>query len=123
LQEKVLQYVKDNPDGVLQNQLGIELELDSKKCSKIIRRLVELGQVQRSWEKTGSVRTYRIFYNSDGAKPKTKLKHRSDPELKKLSIAGDEVFPCLGCSQYPEECNPIHCQTLDAWVYLLDAES
>jgi len=122
LQEKVIKYIKEHPGGVLQNQLGKELQLDSKKCSKIIKRLVDLGKVQRNWEKVGSVRTYRIVYNDEKIKPKPKAKRRRDPELKKISIANGEVFPCLGCVKYPENCEPTHCKILDGWVYLLGTD-
>ena len=122
MQDKVIQYIKDHPGGVLQNQLGKELGLDSKKCSKIIKRLVELSQVQRNWEKVGAVRTYRIVIAGEKRKPKPKPKRRRDPELAKILMAGGEVVPCLGCGDYPESCKPTTCKHLDVWVRQLSSE-
>ncbi|OKY77174.1 MAG: RNA polymerase III subunit C34, Lrp/AsnC family [Candidatus Methanohalarchaeum thermophilum] len=99
MKEKILNKIKEK-ETVFQNQLWKELDLDSRKCSKIVRELEEQDLVKREWANTNGSRTYKIEYNGN-----------KDPHS--TLIAGQEIAPCAVCE---EECTPEYCRPLDKWV-------
>ena len=53
--EEGLKLIQSRPEGVLQSELWKELGVDSRKCSRIVKKLEECGLIERvSSRKTGS---------------------------------------------------------------------
>lgn len=100
----VIAYLKEHPDGILQSDLWKEINVDSRTCSRIVKRLEDAGKIKRE-ETRGKVRTYLIRY----VKTQTTL----DPML---LVAGESLLPCVACD---EECDVPSCKMLEDWIYEL----
>ncbi|VVB70403.1 Uncharacterised protein [uncultured archaeon] len=101
--EEALEYIKSHPDGALQSDLWKALKIDSRKCSRIIAKLLKDNLISREVETVDGIRTYRLFY-AEKARGR-----RFDPLL-----AVDCFEPCAGCI---EECMPEHCAKLSEWIF------
>jgi hypothetical protein len=110
LEEKALALIKTRPNGVLQSDLWKDLDIDSRKCSRVIARLEEEGKIKRTWETVKGTRTYRISYL-----PQKKETPKKEVNFE-LILAGEEVAPCIGCTY---ECEPDYCPDLGEWIELL----
>lgn len=106
LKEAVLGRIKHSKDGVLQSELWKELDIDSRKCSRIVIKLEEEEIIEREWETHNGNRTYRIRMKGSA----------NGSEAYELLMAGEMISPCVGCEQ---ECDPAYCDTLGEWVYRL----
>ena len=47
LAEQALRIIRSSRDGVLQSELWKELGVDSRKCSRIVKKLEESGLIER----------------------------------------------------------------------------
>lgn len=113
IEDKALEIIKSHEKGVLQSDLWKELDIDSRKCSRIVAKLESEGKIKRSWETVNGTRTYRISYLPQ-KKEEPKKEYRFD-----LIMAGDNVAPCVGCTY---ECEPDYCPDLGYWIELLAKE-
>ena len=113
LEEKALAVIKSKPRGVLQSELWKDLEIDSRKCSRVIAKLEAEGKIKRTWETVNGTRTYRLSYVQP-KKEAPKKEYRFD-----LILAGNEVAPCVGCTY---ECEPDYCPDLGLWIELVAKE-
>ena len=110
LEDKALELIKSRPNGVLQSELWKDLNIDSRKCSRVIARLEEEGKIKRTWETVKGTRTYRISYLPQKAEePKKEVNFE-------LILADERVAPCIGCTY---ECEPDYCPDLGNWIELL----
>jgi len=100
--EDALEYIKSHEEGVLQSELWKALCIDSRKCSRLVARLLKENLVRRERESVDGVRTYRLFYD---VTPKT---NRFEP-----LISGEIFEPCAGCIF---ECVPEQCMKLSEWI-------
>jgi len=101
--EEALEYIKSCEDGVLQSDLWKVLEIDSRKCSRIVSKLLKLDLIKREPESINGIRTYRLLYA--GATSPSRFKY----------LLADEIFePCAGCIK---ECVPEHCPELSEWIF------
>jgi hypothetical protein len=114
LEEKALALIKTRPRGVLQSELWKDLEIDSRKCSRVVAKLEAEGKVKRTWETVSGTRTYRLSY-VETKKEAPKKEYRFD-----LIMAEDQVAPCVGCTY---ECEPDYCPDLGEWIELLAKEA
>ncbi len=114
LEEKALALIKSRPRGVLQSELWKDLEIDSRKCSRVVAKLEAEGKVKRTWETVSGTRTYRLSY-VETRKEAPKKEYRFD-----LIMAEDQVAPCVGCTY---ECEPDYCPDLGEWIELLAKEA
>jgi hypothetical protein len=114
LEEKALALIKTRPRGVLQSELWKDLEIDSRKCSRVVAKLEAEGKVKRTWETVSGTRTYRLSY-VETRKEAPKKEYRFD-----LIMAEDQVAPCVGCTY---ECEPDYCPDLGEWIELLAKEA
>jgi hypothetical protein len=114
LEEKAIALIKSRPRGVLQSELWKELDIDSRKCSRVVAKLEADGKVKRTWETVSGTRTYRLSY-VETKKEAPKKVYRFD-----LIMAEDEVAPCVGCTY---ECEPDYCPDLGEWIELLAKEA
>jgi len=101
--EEALEYIKSRPEGALQSDLWKVLKIDSRKCSRIVAKLLKDNLITREVESAEGIRTYRL---SCTVKPRSR---RFDPLL-----ALDAFEPCAGCI---EECIPAHCAKLSEWIF------
>ena len=62
LEDKALALIKSRTNGILQSELWKDLDIDSRKCSRVIARLEADGKIKRTWETVKGTRTYRISY-------------------------------------------------------------
>jgi DNA-binding Lrp family transcriptional regulator len=101
--EEALEYIKSHPEGALQSDLWKILKIDSRKCSRIVAKLLKDSLITREVESVDGIRTYRLFcaVKSRG--------RRFDPLL-----ALDAFEPCAGCI---EDCVPEHCAKLSEWIF------
>jgi hypothetical protein len=110
LEDKALELIKASTKGVLQSELWKELDIDSRKCSRVVAKLEADGKVKRTWETVSGTRTYRLSHVPQ-KKEAPKKEYSFD-----LILAEDEVAPCVGCTY---ECEPDYCPDLGNWIELL----
>jgi DNA-binding Lrp family transcriptional regulator len=103
--EEALDYIKLHPDGILQSDLWKALSIDSRKCSRIVAKLLKENLITREVESVDGIRTYRLFYAE-------KSRSRRFRPL----LAVDVFEPCAGCI---EECAPEHCAKLSEWIFAI----
>ena len=109
LDELTLNTIRKHRDGVYQSELWKEMEIDSRKCSRIVTKLVKDGIVIRESAVSNGARTY-LLKSAEDAKP-------SYDDL----LAGEEFSPCAGCR---DACQPEYCIKLGDWIfYLVDANN
>jgi DNA-binding Lrp family transcriptional regulator len=101
--DEALKLIQSKPEGILQSELWKELGVDSRKCSRIVKKLEEGELIDRIEFKKDGIKTYL-------------LKSRQLPVDPSDLLAGDELIPCIGCELecVVEECNPL----MD-WMYQL----
>jgi len=102
-EEEGLNLIQSRPEGMLQSELWKELGLDSRKCSRIVKKMVESGLIDR------------IEYKKDGVKTFL-LRVKRLPVNPRYLLAGDELIPCIGCEL---ECIVEQCHPLMDWMYQL----
>ena len=103
-EDEALDYIKTHPDGVLQSDLWKILQIDSRKASRIVAKLLKDRQITRDVESIDGIRTYRL--KSTAEKPQGR---------RFRSLMPVEIFePCAGCI---EECQPEHCAKLSEWIF------
>jgi len=59
--EEALEYIKSRPEGALQSDLWKALKIDSRKCSRIVAKLLKDNLITREVESVDGIRTYRLF--------------------------------------------------------------
>lgn len=101
--EDGLRLIQSRPEGVLQSELWKELGVDSRKCSRIVKKLEESGLIERIEFKKEGLKTYL-------------LKAKQMPVNPFHLLAGDELIPCIGCDL---ECVVEECHPLMDWMYQL----
>ncbi len=101
--EEGLKLIQSRPEGVLQSELWKELGVDSRKCSRIVKKLEESGLIERIEFKKEGLKTYL-------------LKAKQMPVNPSDLLAGDELIPCIGCDL---ECVIEECHPLMDWMYQL----
>jgi Lrp/AsnC family leucine-responsive transcriptional regulator len=101
--EDGLKLIQSRPEGVLQSELWKELGVDSRKCSRIVKKLEESGLIERIEFKKEGLKTYL-------------LKAKQMPVNPSHLLAGDELIPCIGCDL---ECVVEECHPLMDWMYQL----
>jgi Lrp/AsnC family leucine-responsive transcriptional regulator len=102
-EEEGFKLIMSRPGGVLQSELWKELGVDSRKCSRIVKKLEEDGLIDR------------VEYRKDGIKTYL-LRAKSKPVNPCDLLAGDELIPCIGCDL---ECIVDQCHPLMDWMYQL----
>lgn len=110
IEEQALDLIRRNTDGVFQSRIWKELGINSRQCSRAIRKLLDEGLVGRESVVTGGVRTYKISYCGEEVGGVNKYE---------LMTAGDAFDPCAGCI---DDCTPTRCISLNRWIRALDVE-
>jgi len=102
-EEDALKVIQQKPEGVLQSDLWKILDVDSRKCSRIVKKLLDSGQIERVEFRKNGIRTFIL------------RAHRMPVDPGQL-LAGEELIPCIACDI---ECNVIECPKLLDWMYQL----
>ncbi len=103
--EDALEYIKSREGGVLQSDLWKALEIDSRKCSRIVAKLLKENLITREIETVDGIRTYRLY-----------CAEKSQGRRFNSLMAIDIFEPCAGCI---EECEPEHCAKLSEWIFAI----
>jgi Lrp/AsnC family leucine-responsive transcriptional regulator len=101
--EDGLKLIQSKPEGILQSELWKELGVDSRKCSRIVKKLEESGLIDRVDFKKDGIKTYL-------------LRAKQQPVNPGHLLAGDELIPCISCEL---ECVVEECHPLMDWMYQL----
>lgn len=101
--DEALKLIQSKPEGILQSELWKELGVDSRKCSRIVKKLEESGLINREDFKKDGIKTYL-------------LRAKQQPVNPGDLLAGDELIPCIGCEL---ECIVEECHPLMDWMYQL----
>ena len=101
--DEAFSLIQSRPEGVLQSELWKELGVDSRKCSRIVKKLEENGLIERIEHKKDGIKTYL-------------LKAKRQPVCPEGLLAGDELIPCIACEL---ECVVEDCHPLMDWMYQL----
>jgi Lrp/AsnC family leucine-responsive transcriptional regulator len=101
--DEALKLIQSQHEGILQSELWKELGVDSRKCSRIVKKLEESGLINREDFKKDGIKTYL-------------LRARKQPVNPGNLLAGDELIPCIGCEL---ECLVEECHPLTDWMYQL----
>jgi hypothetical protein len=104
--EQALRIIQSSRDGVLQSELWKLLGVDSRKCSRIVKKLLDSGLVGRVEFKGDGIKTYTIRAVKKSVRPA-------------LILAGGELVPCICCDR---ECVVTSCNLLLDWMYQLAIE-
>jgi DNA-binding MarR family transcriptional regulator len=107
LEEEAYNIIRRHKDGVFQNVIWKELDIDSRKCSRIIKKLLDKDLIIREVGVSNGARTYLL-------KAKEEVKEKYD-----LLLAGEMFSSCTGCSL---DCEPEYCGKLSEWIGSLIAE-
>jgi DNA-binding Lrp family transcriptional regulator len=101
LEEEAYNIIRRHKDGVFQNVIWKELDIDSRKCSRIIKKLLDRDLIIREVGVSNGARTYLL-------KAKEEVKEKYD-----LLLSGEMFSSCTGCTF---DCEPEYCGRLSEWI-------
>ena len=106
---EMLEIINSHREGILQSDIRKLMEIDSKKCSRMVNKLMKEHLIRRDDELADGRKTYRLFPIG--------FIGPSDRHLK--LIANGMFSPCTGCNL---ECYPESCYPLNEWVLAIIEE-
>lgn len=101
LEEEAYNIVRRHKDGVFQNVIWKELDIDSRKCSRIIKKLLDKDLIICEVGVSNGARTYLL-------KAKEEVKEKYD-----LLLSREMFSACTGCTC---DCEPEYCGRLSEWI-------
>jgi DNA-binding Lrp family transcriptional regulator len=101
LEEEAYNIIRRHKEGVFQNVIWKELDIDSRKCSRIIKKLLDRDLIIREVGVSNGARTYLL-------KAKEEVKEKYD-----LLLSGEMFSSCTGCTF---DCEPEYCGRLSEWI-------
>jgi DNA-binding MarR family transcriptional regulator len=101
LEDEAYNIIRRHKDGVFQNVIWKELDIDSRKCSRIIKKLLDKDLIIREVGVSNGARTYLL-------KAKEEVKEKYD-----LLLSRDMFSSCTGCTG---DCEPEYCGRLSEWI-------
>ncbi|MDD2615011.1 MAG: Lrp/AsnC family transcriptional regulator [Methanosarcina sp.] len=101
LEEEAYNLIKSHKDGIFQNVIWKELDIDSRKCSRIVKKLLDKDLITREVGVSNGARTYLL-------RAKEEVKEKYD-----LLLAGELFSACTGCTG---DCQPEYCGKLSEWI-------
>jgi DNA-binding Lrp family transcriptional regulator len=109
--EEILQILEQK-GAILQKDLWKELNIDSSKCSRILRKLEKEGLIRRLEVVVDGVKTFKIV--PAGAE----VEERKEEELSLQAIMErmedlTGLPPCFGCLEL--DCEAIGCIKIEVW--------
>ena len=114
--ETTLELLKKTPSGIVQSSLWKQLEIDSRKCTRIVKKLLDDGKVTREPTISNGSRTFLIC-SIDVEIPESVIPEEHTDELddkyELLFDAKGEFEPCVSCTH---DCTPLGCILLSRWL-------
>lgn len=108
-EKEMLEIIYSHSEGILQSEIRKLMEIDSKKCSRIVSKLMKEHLIRREDELAEGRKTYRLFPIGF-----------TGPSERHLKLIANGIFsPCTGCDL---ECYPETCYLLNGWVLAVIAE-
>ena len=107
IEEEALHLIRSTPGGVLQSELWKLLNIDSRKCSRAVKKLLDADLIERVEHKENGIKTFLL-------RPRKKALDAS------LLLAGEELIPCIACDR---ECVVEECSLIVDWMYQLAIEA
>lgn len=101
-EDEVLKLIESNKNGITQNTIWKELNIDSRKCSRIIKKLLSLDLIIRESIYCSGSKTYLIKY-----------KNKENNLNFDMLLSNDMFSPCTGCNG---SCIPEYCSLLTDWI-------
>ncbi|MDI9394473.1 MAG: Lrp/AsnC family transcriptional regulator [Euryarchaeota archaeon] len=101
LEEEAYSIIRKHKEGIFQNAIWKELDIDSRKCSRIVKKLLDKDLIVREVGVSNGARTYLL-------KAKEDVKEKYD-----LLLSGDMFSSCTGCTG---NCDPEYCGKLSEWI-------
>ncbi|WP_290900426.1 winged helix-turn-helix transcriptional regulator [Ferroglobus sp.] len=108
--EEILKLLEKKGE-ILQKDLWKELNIDSSKCSRILRKLEKEGLIKRIEVVVDGVKTFKIV--PAHVEVEEEEEEPSLIELMKKVEAITGLPPCFGCLLV--ECDPKECLKLEIW--------
>lgn len=109
VEEEILELIRSRKEGILQSEIWKLMEIDSRKCSRAINKLLKEHLVRREPELADGRNTFRIF----------SVQSDEPSDRHKKLLAGTMFSPCTGCTL---ECIPETCYQLDEWINIIIEE-
>lgn len=109
--EEILKILEER-GHVLQKDLWKELNIDSSKCSRILRKLEKEGLIRRVEVVVDGVKTFKIV----PAEAEVEEEEEEELNLKAVLSRTEEVTalpPCFACVE--ADCEPDKCLKLEVW--------
>jgi len=102
-EEDAFRLIANQPEGVLQSELWKMLGVDSRKCSRLVKKLLDTNRVERIEYRQEGIKTFRLIAKKGPVDPR-------------CLMAGEELIPCIACDL---ECSVTECNLLLDWMYQL----
>jgi hypothetical protein len=102
-EEDAFRLIAAVPEGVLQSELWKMLGVDSRKCSRIVKKLLDTNRIDRIEHRQDGIKTFRLIAKKGPVDPR-------------YLLAGEELIPCIACDL---ECSVKECNLLLDWMYQL----
>jgi len=102
-EEEMIELIKSNREGILQSDVRKTLKVDSKKCSRLVSKLMKKHLIRREPELAKGRNTFRLY----------PLTFSGPSEKHKKLLAKGKFSPCTGCTL---DCAPETCYMLNEWV-------
>ncbi|WP_290595990.1 MULTISPECIES: helix-turn-helix transcriptional regulator [unclassified Archaeoglobus] len=109
--EEILKILEER-GAVLQKDLWKELNIDSSKCSRILRKLEKEGLIRRVEVVVDGVKTFKII----PAGAEEEVEEEEELDLKAVLSRMEEVArlpPCFACIE--TDCEAEKCLKLEVW--------
>ncbi|TAJ44682.1 winged helix DNA-binding protein [Methanofollis fontis] len=103
IEDEALRIIQSRPEGVLQSELWKLLNIDSRKCSRLVKKLDDAGLIERIEYRDEGIKTYQLKVKQQEADPS-------------LLMAGEELIPCVACEL---DCVVEQCPLILDWMYEL----
>ncbi|MCK5661767.1 MAG: Lrp/AsnC family transcriptional regulator [Methanosarcinales archaeon] len=117
--ETTLELLNKTPAGIVQSSLWKQLEIDSRKCTRIVKKLLDDGKVTREPATSNGSSTY-LIRSVDVDIPEPVVTKQSSLELDEkyelLFDSKNEFEPCVSCTH---DCTPSGCISLGRWIAAL----
>ncbi len=109
--EEILKILQERGE-ILQKDLWKELNIDSSKCSRILRKLEKEGLIKRVEVVVNGVKTFKIV----PAEAEIEEEKEEELSLREILERIEEVSalpPCFGCLE--RDCEAVRCIKLEVW--------
>ncbi|KQC03484.1 MAG: AsnC family transcriptional regulator [Methanoculleus sp. SDB] len=106
IEDQAFRVIHSRSGGVLQSELWKILDIDSRKCSRVVKKLLDEELIERIEYKKDGINTYLLRARKRAVNPS-------------LLLAGGDLIPCIACDH---DCVMEECPQLTDWLYQLAIE-